>query len=258
MQWSLEHGMMVRRVGRGPRIVWIHGLGESSVSFEPIIARMPAFEHVLVDLPGYGRSPWPDTALGIDETADHLARWLPPDATLVGHSMGGVLATFVAERNTTVRAVVDIDGNLSRGDCTFSSRVLPHSVDDFRARGFAELRAQIYADGATSAALRGYFAALMFASPDAYFRQSHDLVSLCLSDQLAPRLAALRVPTLFIAGGMPEGISAESRTLLDHHRIRWLSLEPSGHWVYVDQPERFAAELAGFVTEVGPTASSNA
>ena len=44
--------MVVRRAGAGPRIVWIHGLGESSVSFEPVVAAMPGFTHVLVDLPG--------------------------------------------------------------------------------------------------------------------------------------------------------------------------------------------------------------
>ena len=55
MQWSLERGMVVRRTGMGPRVVWIHGLGESSVSFEPVIEKMTGCSHVLVDLPGYGR-----------------------------------------------------------------------------------------------------------------------------------------------------------------------------------------------------------
>jgi len=76
MRWALEHGMIVRRVGKGPRVVWIHGLGESSVSFEPVIARMPDYTHVLVDLPGYGRSPWPGGALPLGVVADVLAKWL--------------------------------------------------------------------------------------------------------------------------------------------------------------------------------------
>src|SRR5690348_8143173 len=101
MRWSLEAGMVVRRTGggAGPRVIWIHGLGESSVSFEPVIARMPGFSHVLVDLPGYGRSPWPEAATGLVTLADHLAGWLGSEpAFLVGHSMGGVLAQVVAER----------------------------------------------------------------------------------------------------------------------------------------------------------------
>lgn len=247
MQWALEDGMMVRRIGHGPRIVWIHGLGESSTSFEPIVARMPDFAHVLVDLVGYGRSPWPAHAPSLDEVADQLVRWVPADATLVGHSMGGVLAMLAAER-TDVRAVVDVEGNLSFGDCTFSSRVSPYSLADFCAYGFTELREQIYLDGVTQPALRGYFAALSVASPAVFYRQAEDLVALATGGTLAPRLAALRVPTLFIAGGLPDGICAESRTLLDHHNIPWLAIEPSGHWVYADQPDRFAAEIARFVT----------
>ena len=246
MSWALEDGMMVRRVGQGPRIVWIHGLGESSTSFEPVIARMPSFAHVLVDLPGYGRSPWPEQAPSLDDVADQLARWVPADATLVGHSMGGVLATLVAER-TVVRAVVDVDGNLSAGDCTFSSRVTPYSLADFCAHGFTALREQIYLDGVTQPALRGYFAALTVTSPAVFYRQANDLVALAMGGTLAPRLAALRVPTMFITGGLPDAICAESRALLDRHGVRWLAIEPSGHWVYVDQPDRFAAELAHFI-----------
>lgn len=251
MRWALEHGMMVRRVGKGPRIVWIHGLGESSVSFEPVIARMPEHTHVLVDLPGYGRSPWPEQPLGLMALAEHLATWLAaePPAPLVGHSMGGVLATLVAER-TKVRAVVDVDGNLSRGDCTFSAQAAAYTEDAFCAHGFAELRARVYADGdsAERPDLRGYYAAMCFASPHAFHRHARELVELSEAGTLASRLAGLRVPALFVAG-MPDGICAHSRTLLDQHGIRWIGIEPAGHWVYLDQPARFVTELTRFITE---------
>ena len=41
--------MSVRRIGSGPHVVWIHGLGESSTSFDPVVAGMPGFTHVLPD-----------------------------------------------------------------------------------------------------------------------------------------------------------------------------------------------------------------
>lgn len=239
--------MVVRRCGEGPRVVWIHGLGESSVSFEPVVERLPGYTHVLVDLPGYGRSPWPDAALGLDEVADELARWLAADtpATIVGHSMGGVLCTLVAER-TAVRAVVNVDGNLTRGDCTFSALASAFAESDFVARGFAELRAQVYADGACKPPLRGYHAAMCFASPAMFYRHARELVELSSGGTLGPRLAALRVPTLFVAG-VPDGICAESRALLDRLGVRWIDIEPAGHWVHLDQLDRFAAELARFL-----------
>ena len=73
---------------------------------------------------------------------------------------------------------------------------------------------------------------------------SRDLVALSETEQLAARMAALRVPALYVAGGLPEGICARSRELLDAHRVRWRALEPAGHWVYADQPERFSAAIA--------------
>jgi pimeloyl-ACP methyl ester carboxylesterase len=250
MSWSLEHGMMVRRAdGRGPRVVWIHGLGESSVSFEPVIAKLPGYRHVLVDLPGYGRSPWPDAARSLDEIAAQLVRWLDDDqpATIIGHSMGGVLCTMIAER-TAVRGVVNIDGNLTRGDCTFSALASAYTLEDFVARGFNELRATCYADGATRPALRTYHAAMCFASPHMFHRHALELVELSSGGTLAPRLAALHAPTLFVAG-VPDGVCIESRAQLDQHGVRWLGLEPAGHWVYLDQLDRFAAAVDAFLTE---------
>jgi pimeloyl-ACP methyl ester carboxylesterase len=235
VKWSLEHGMCVRRFGDGPELVWIHGLGESSQAFDSVAEQLPGFTHVLPDLPGYSRSPWIDP-LGLDALAEHLARWLGEraPAALVGHSMGGVLATLIAER-APVRAVVNIDGNVSSGDCTFSGRALEV--------GFAQLKSEVLGKPGVPST---YYAAMCFASPDMFHRHARDLVELSATEQLAPRFAALRVPALFIAG-VPDGICAESRALLDRAGARWVGIEDSGHWVYLDQPARFVAEVAAFL-----------
>ena len=158
----------VRRVGAGPELVWIHGLGEASICFDDVIARMPGWTHVLPDLPGYGRSPWPDEPPSLDALADQLAAWLGTSAPVViGHSMGGVLALMLAER-APVRAIVNVEGNISRGDCTFSGRAAGWSREDFRARGFGELRDWIFELSLKDRPMRGYYAALAFASPVAF------------------------------------------------------------------------------------------
>jgi pimeloyl-ACP methyl ester carboxylesterase len=247
MRWSLESGMVVRRTGDGPRVVWIHGLGESSVSFEPVVAKMPGFSHVLVDLPGYGRSPWPEAATDLATLAEHLAGWLAdqPQAFLVGHSMGGVLAQMIAER-IPVKGIVDVDGNISRGDCTFSALAHQYTLAQFRESGFAEMRAQVYSDGATRPELRTYHAAMCFASPDVFHRHALDLVEMSSTNTLGPRLAALKCPALFIAG-VPDGVCAETRRQLDELKIRWVGIEPAGHWVYLDQIDRFVSEVTSFL-----------
>jgi pimeloyl-ACP methyl ester carboxylesterase len=251
-------------VRRGPTadatatLVWIHGLGESSVSFEPVIARLPSFAHVLVDLPGYGRSPWPSAAPSLGDLAETLSRWLAADprVVLVGHSMGGVLATLVAEQ-THARGVIDVDGNLSRGDCTFSAAAAAYSLADFVSHGFAELRASVYAQGATRSALRGYHAAMCFSAPHVFHHHALELVELSAGGTLSQRLAALAVPKLFVAG-VPDGICAASRALLDRHGIPWLGIEPAGHWVYLDQPGRFCAAVEAFVADLASPVSPDA
>src|SRR5215475_6663574 len=95
MRWSLEAvgpaerapgpvpapAMMVRRFGSGPELVWIHGLGEQSRSLDAIAAHpaLAGFSHVLIDLPGYGRSPWPEDDVqpdDLEQLADRLAGWI--------------------------------------------------------------------------------------------------------------------------------------------------------------------------------------
>jgi pimeloyl-ACP methyl ester carboxylesterase len=245
---DLDHAMMVRRFGTGPEITWIHGLGEQSQSLDAIAAHpaFAAFSHVLPDLPGYGRSPWPAHPDKLEQLADRLAAWVgdrPP--ILIGHSMGGVLAQLIAER-TAVRAVVDVDGNLSRGDCTFSAKAAAYSLDNFVAHGLSALRAAVYDDGRTDPALRGYHAGMTLASPHAFHHHALQLVAMSEPEALVTRLAAVRAPVLFVAG-VPDGICAHSRHLLDRHAIRWVGIEPAGHWVHIDQPDRFAAEVAGFL-----------
>jgi pimeloyl-ACP methyl ester carboxylesterase len=248
MRWTIEHGMTVRRIGSGPELVWIHGLGEASTCFEALPPKLPGWTHVLPDLPGYGRSVWPERALGLDELGGLLAGWLAerPPAIVVGHSMGGVLALLLAERNAA-RGIVNVEGNLSPGDCTFSSRIAAYSPEAFAAGGVREIRDWVWELGRSDRPIRGYHAAMAFASPDVLHRHSRDLVEMSAPENMAARLAR---PTLYIAG-VPSGICERSRTLLDQHRVPTVALEPAGHWPYVDQTARFCAAVTAFTASCG-------
>jgi len=145
--------------------------------------------------------------------------------------------------------VVDVDGNLSRGDCTHSAKAAEYSVDDLVVHRFAIMRAEVYEGGRTDLALRGYHAAMTMASPHVFHHHALEFVAMSEPETLVARLAALRVPVLFVAG-VPGGICERSRALLDQHRVRWVGVEPSGPWVHIDQPDRFATEVADFLREV--------
>ncbi len=244
-----SHGMAIRRFGSGPEMVWIHGLGESSLGFDAIAHRFAGFTHVLPDLPGYGRSA--ARVMSLDALADHLVAWLVerPPAIVIGHSMGGVLATLIAER-TAVRAVIDIDGNLTRGDCTFSAEAGKYSAAEFADHGFAVLRDEVYRRGVTELPLRGYHAAMSFTDPATFHLHSADLVAMSERADLVKRHAALRVPMLFIAG-VPGGICEASRAEMDREHVRWVGIAPSGHWPHQDRPDDFVAAVTAFIRDLG-------
>ena len=235
--------------GDGPRVVWIHGLGEAARCFDRIVAhpQLAACAHQLVDLPGYGRSPW-GAVDSIDATIDRLCRWLRggPPAIVVGHSLGGVIATLCGERAPgPVRAVVDVEGNGSLGDCTFSSQVATYREDDFASHGRDALWASL---DASDPALRGYAAAIGFCDPRQMWRHAVDLVELSRGEQLAARRAALAVPLTFIAGA-PRGICARSRVLLFEAGVPIVDVGPAGHWPFIDAPDAFADAVAAAIAD---------
>ena len=261
LRHSIEASMFVRQAGPQAAdvvLVWIHGLGESGLCFEAIVshAALAGYLSLVPDLPGYGRSPWASPPLSLGATADLLSRWLEArgerDVVLVGHSMGGVVATMLAERlPLMVRGVIDVDGNLSVDDCTYSARAAAQPLDEFVAPGggYSALQDDIYRAGVDDEALRGYYVALRLADPRVYHAHSRELVSLSGAEGLAARLAALRAPKTYIAG-VPRGASARSLELLEERGVEWRGVEPSGHWPFLDQPDHFATKVVQFVEDV--------
>jgi pimeloyl-ACP methyl ester carboxylesterase len=253
----IEHGMFVREKGPGlpgaPPLVWVHGLGESGLGFERIVghAELAPWRHLVPDLPGYGRSPWIDPPLSLVELADRLADWLEgtgePPVVLVGHSMGGVVGQRLVERRPErARALVDVDGNVSEGDCKFSKRVVGHSLEAFVSRRYDKLCEALYVEGVEDSPLRSYYASLRLADPRAFYRNARELVEESVPETLADQLAALDVPKVYVAGH-PHGADARSLELLERARVPVERVEPAGHWPFLDRPNAFAHAVAEFL-----------
>ncbi len=243
--WS---ALSAQTFGEGPLVVWLHGLGDSSLGFAEI-SRHPAlagYRHRLVDLPGYGRSEWTAEPYGLEEAATGLADWIDrggEPAILIGHSMGGVIGQLLAERvPTALRAFIDVEGNLSLADCNFSGMAAAQPLEAFVAKGFDELRDNVYKDGVAQPAKRAYYASLRFADPRVFHRHAKELVELSTKEDLALRLAKLTTPSLYLAGS-PDGASARSKELLVAAVARWKIVESAGHSPFIDQPDAFAAAV---------------
>lgn len=102
--WIEADGLRTRalRAGRGDTtLVFLHGYGESLLSWRPVLDRFTRRYHVLaVDLPGFGLADKPDSGYSYPRYRRWLdallTRYTSGPLVLVGHSMGGQLAAGYA------------------------------------------------------------------------------------------------------------------------------------------------------------------
>lgn len=238
-------------------IVHVHGLGESGLCFEGVLEHptLEDWRHLAADVPGYGRSAWADEPLSIDRHADTLAAWIADrhdePVVWVGHSMGGVSGLAIAERfSDRVRAFVNVEGNVSPGDCSYSRLACEYTPEEFVDRGFRELLLRLHRDGADDAPHRGYYASMAHCDPRQFRLNSEELVTFSAEESAAERMRALEVPVLHVSG-VPGGNAVRTLELLDEAGVRRHEIEPAGHWPFLDRPDDFANTLRSFLEEMG-------
>jgi len=105
--------------GSGAPLLLIHGLTESRRMWDPLLPALASTHTVLaVDLPGHGES-GPGAGYAPNAMADEVAavvRAVGMDApTVVGHSLGGIVATVYAATQPSLR-VLNIDQSLALAD----------------------------------------------------------------------------------------------------------------------------------------------
>ena len=226
-------------------IVYIHGLGESGLCFERLAAddRLHRWTHIAADLPGYGKSPWPEKALNLEELSDVLAQWLNEQGIqgccIIGHSMGGVIGMILCEKHQEyAKSFINVEGNVSYEDCTISRTITAVGLDEFVSHEREHLLSKIYQGGFRDKTLRTYYASLLMCDPTTLYFNSRELVDISRSEEIPRRLSELKVPNVYILGN-PRGTGTHSRSLLSSAGVKWIAVENSGHWPFIEQPGRF-------------------
>lgn len=252
--------------GRGA-IVFIHGLGDSGLAFAEAFDRpeLDTFNLIAFDLLGFGRS---SAAMDGDYSFRSQAKriWRALDQfkvhafTLVGHSMGGDLATLMTswDDKARVRSLVNIEGNLTPDDLFISSQ-----ADEAAGRGeFLEWFHQDFAEttilagwGQSWPSCRRYFSSLMFCRPAAFRDSARELVQrngvapISRASGIGALFCSLNVPKVFCWGekSLPE--AGATRQLLDSEAIPHKSFANAFHWVMMDQPKELYSFLGAFCKE---------
>ncbi len=84
-------------VGSGPNLVLLHGWGIHGGIFEHLYESLAQhFTVINVDLPGFGRSPVPNSDYDMEMVIEQLLKVVPDKAHYIGWSLGGLVASYMA------------------------------------------------------------------------------------------------------------------------------------------------------------------
>jgi 2-succinyl-6-hydroxy-2,4-cyclohexadiene-1-carboxylate synthase len=243
------------RDGTGPRIVLVHGFGQTGRCWGPLAPALARdHEVVRLDAPGHGGS----AAIAADlPTTGRLLAEAGGRGVYLGYSMGGRMALHVAvHAPEAVSALVVVGG-------TPGIRDEPERAE--RREADRRLAARIRADG-VPAFVDHWLALPMFAGlpPEGRFEDerrrntpeglatSLELAGTGAQDPLWAALPAIGVPVLWVAGAEDAryaAIAAEAVAAIGPH-ARAALVAGAGHSAHLERPEAFIALVRAWLAEV--------
>ena len=196
-------------LGSGPAVLMLHGIGGGHLSFAPQVETLASsgYQAVAWDMPGYGHSApiEPYTFKGLAASCIALIESLKcGDVTLVGHSMGGMVAQEVVARRPELVSKLVLagtspsfgkpDGDWQRG--FIAERTAPLDAGLTMAELAAQLVPAMTGPAALPEGLKLAMHCMGLVNPSTYRRALEALVTF---DRRA-NLPNIAVPTLLIAG----------------------------------------------------------
>ena len=247
--------------GQGPALVLLHGWGlNHRVWGEEVVAALAQDFHLhLLDLPGHGRSPLGAECFTLDAVCrllDDAA--LPPRATWLGWSLGGLVALAMA-----LRAPARVQGLilLASNPQFVRSPDWPHGMRPEVLQQFAE---QLEQDFETTLArflmlqVRGEAHARqrlrqlrqrVLAGGQADARALRDGLRILQESRFQAQLAQLDCPVLWLLGRLdslvPVSLAGALRQWLPTARMH--VFEHSAHAPFLSQPQDFLTRIQAFV-----------
>jgi 3-oxoadipate enol-lactonase len=241
--------------GDGPPVVFIHGLGGVANVWHGVGQAMRQHNHcVAMDLRGHGRSGgkgkftvegWANDVLGLIR---HLKL---PAVTLVGHSLGTLIAQHLAQTQPGI-----CDGLVLVGGISYFQ---PETLDAYRERADLvekdglEPVVDAWLEGAVSPQTHATMPGAVGLLREMFLRNDPLMYAKsCRALTKAPHVKRNEIgqPTLLVLGGhdrsTPLGMSEELKRDIPVSRVR--VVPRTGHWLPVEDPDGLASAILEFLS----------
>jgi pimeloyl-ACP methyl ester carboxylesterase len=259
-----------------PTLLFVHALGDSGLAFSAAFHYLQSIDYNLVapDLVGYGRS---SAALNGDYSlARHILRLKRvasylgiAQLALVGHSLGGLIATewATSENPTQLQALVNIEGNLTPADASFSRRAVEafYSFAEDSTVWSAWFRSTFVPNliageiGRPSPSMLRYYSSVLLARPEAFLANSLEILQ---RTKVPPGETLSPIAAMYLAVGLPKlycwganSLDPATQYLLAHCGLPNRFFPGAGHWPMIDAPEAFYAGLKDWLISRSPGSS---
>jgi non-heme chloroperoxidase len=238
----------------GQPIIMLHGLTDSWFSFSRILPDMPASYHIYaLDLRGHGGSDRPALGYTMADFAADVISFMDtmelPRATLVGHSMGSLIAQQVAlaaPRRVARLALLGAAANAHISDLLEFQQAVDALVDPVPVEFAREFQVST----------------IYHPLPDDFLNQAvaeslklpayvwRGALAGCLAVDFTPNLAQIQAPALLLRGdqdaifpraGQDALVTGLARAVLRvYHQ--------TGHAIHWERPEQVVQDLKDFIT----------
>jgi pimeloyl-ACP methyl ester carboxylesterase len=261
---------------RGSPIVLIHGYTASMRWFDELAPLLTGDHRVVrVELLGHGGSDKPKAGYAIEEQARGIAEALAEigveDATIVGHSLGGTVATALAEQSPELAArVVDVDQapDNDYGELDFTAKLAYTPILGEAMNRLVQVGpAGTVKDEYQQAFAPDFNISSGFDDPDQVVDDLRAMTYTAYTDAaeaeddytneqpLDERLAEAGIPVLVVFGAQ-EQIYDEWESALEAYRetvpgVRTAVIEEAGHSPNVETPEQLAPLILEFAADPG-------
>jgi 3-oxoadipate enol-lactonase len=242
--------------GSGAPIIFVHGLGGSSNSFQTLMHDLRGFRTLRVDLPGSARSKLPYEKLTIEwfaemiiETAQSLGAC---PMHLVGHSMGTIICQHIAALVPEAILSMSLFAPILEPSETARQRIRDRA-QIARGQGMCVVADQVAEAGLSSHTKSRNPLAAAFVRESHMRQDAESFAQTCeaLASATAADLRMIKCPALLVTGdedkvAPPSAVQAMAEKIKNS---KTQTLDRCGHWTMIEKPQDCSKLLTAFLHE---------